>query len=403
MRVQGFPRLVISMLLGRVAGAMLAVAFVLFVLTRYHSPQLAGTATFLLLFPGIVISPLAGALLDRYGRTRLITVDYFVATTGLFLMASLSAQRSLPSSLLLLICGLTSLTVPLSAAGVRSMFPTVVPGQLWERANAIDNSSHVLSHVVGAPLAGVLVGFAGPEWALAVTASLFACAGLAMLRVHDPSVKRREAGVLTEAWSGLTYVFRNRTLVGLALTFFATGIGWGILTIAIPVLVLGPLHQGPAVVGYLQGGVAVAGFAASLVAGRLNTLGRERHLMVASIVAWALAMCVLPFASSVLVVAAAMVAIAILETPFDIAFLTLRQRRTDPARFGRAFAVSMSLNIAGLPVGSALAGALIAWSLNGAMWVAVAITLGGAIFPIFVIPDADEPAAEAASRAGRSA
>jgi len=46
---------------------MLTVAFVLFVLARYQSPQLAGAATFLLIFPGLLLSPIAGALLDRYG------------------------------------------------------------------------------------------------------------------------------------------------------------------------------------------------------------------------------------------------------------------------------------------------------------------------------------------------
>ena len=376
---------------------MLSVAFVLFVLIRYHSPQLAGTATFLLLFPGILLSPVAGALLDRYGRTRLITLDYVVAATGVFTIAALSAGRALPPPLLLVISGLSSLTVPLSAAGVRSMFPTVVPGHLWERANAMDNSTMVLATVVGAPLAGVLVGLAGPEWALVATGSLFAGAALAMLRVTDPSIKHREGSILSGALSGLTYVFRNRTLVGLALSFLATGVGWGILTIAVPVLVLGRLHQGPAVVGYLQGGVAAAGFLATLAAGRLKTLGRERQLMVVSIVAWALAMCALPFASSVWLVAVALVAIAVLETPFDIAFLTLRQRRTDPARFGRVFAVSMSLNVAGTPVGSAFAGALIGWSLNAALWAAVAITLVGVISPILVIPGEDE-----ASRTVRS-
>jgi MFS family permease len=377
------------MLLGRVASAMLTVAFVLFVLSRYHSPQLAGAGTFLLLFPGLVVSPVAGAMLDRYGRTRLITLDYFVSATAFVLIALLSASHALAPALLLLICGLASLTLPLSAAGVRSMFPTVVPGHLWERANALDNSTHVLANVVGAPLAGVLVGFAGGEWALAATGVLFACAALAMLLVHDPSIKRRDGGILAQAWMGLAYVFRNRTLVGLAVTFFAVGIGWGILTIATPVLVLGPLHQGPAVVGYLGGGVAVAGFFATLFAGRIKTVGRERQLMVASIVAWSIAMSLLPFAPSVLVVAAALVAIAIVETPFDIAFLTLRQRRTDPARFGRAFAVSMSLNVAGTPVGAALAGPLIAWSLAGAFWAAVAVTLVGAVLTLLVIPGDD--------------
>src|SRR5439155_1074624 len=82
-------------------------------------------------------------------------------------------------ALLLAICVAASLTGPLSAAGARSIFPTLVPGHLWERANALDSSSHVLASVIGAPLAGVLVAFTGPEWALAATASLFALAGVA--------------------------------------------------------------------------------------------------------------------------------------------------------------------------------------------------------------------------------
>ena len=390
LHVQGFPRLVISLLLGRIAGQMLAVGLVLFVLARYGSPPLAGAATFVLIFPGLVLSPVAGALLDRYGRARLISVDYAVVAGTLFLIATLSASHRLPPALLLGICGAASLTGPLSAAGARSMFPTVVPGHLWERANALDNSSHVLAAVIGAPLAGLLVGFAGPEWALGATASLFALAGLAILGVRDPGLRQREGAVLEEAWSGLVYVLRNRTLAGLALTFFAYGVGWGCLVIAVPVLLLERLHQGPAVVGYVWGAVGAAGFVSTLIVGRIRTLGRERQLMAGSIVAVAAAMAALPLASSVALVAAALVLVALVETPFDIAFLTLRQRRTDPARFGRVFAISMSLNVAGAPVGSAIAGPLISWSLSGALWVAVASTAAAAIVPLLVIPAKDE-------------
>jgi len=390
MRSEGVARLVASLLLGRVAGQMLTVSLVLFVLSRYHSPQLAGYATSLLVLPGLLLSPIAGALLDRYGRARLIALDYVLAAATLFLMAGLSIRHALPPALLLGICGISSLTGPLSAAGARSMFPTVVPGHLWERANALDSSTGVLAGVIGAPLAGVLVGFAGGEWALGATASLFLLAGLAVVGIHDPSIKQRGTKILAEARSGLVYVFRNRSLVGLALTFFAFTIGWGCLVIAMPVLVLGRLHQGPAAVGYVWGAVGAAGLVSTLITGRLKTHGRERTLMAGSIVAVALAMAAMPFATSVLVVAAALVAVAIVETPFDIAFLTLRQRRTDPTRFGRVFAVSMSLNVVGTPVGLALAGPLIAWSLNGALWFAVAATLIGAVFPLLVIPARDE-------------
>jgi len=391
LRVEGFRRLVVSLFVGRIGGQMLTVAFVLFVLARYQSPALAGAATFLLIFPGLLLSPIAGALLDRYGKARLITVDYGVIAMTLFVIAGLSVIHGLPPALLLAICVVASLTGPLSAAGARSIFPTLVPGHLWERANALDSSSHVLATVIGAPLAGILVAFAGPEWALAATAALFAIAGAAVLGVRDLGPRERGAGVLGEAWSGLVYVLRNRTLAGLALTFFAFGVGWGCLVIAVPVLLLGRLHQGPATVGYVWGAVGAAGFVSTLIVGRLKTGGRERQLMVGSIIAMAAGIAVLPLASSVALVAAAMVAVALVETPFDIAFLTLRQRRTDPGRFGRAFAVSVSLNMVGGPVGSAIAGPLIGWSLSAALWVAVGFIALAAIFPILVIPGRDKP------------
>ena len=79
MRVPGFARLYAGLLLGRVGGSMTFVALVLFVLQRYHSPQLAGATAFMAALPGVVVSPLAGALLDRYGRARLVVLDYAVA------------------------------------------------------------------------------------------------------------------------------------------------------------------------------------------------------------------------------------------------------------------------------------------------------------------------------------
>ncbi|HKC18931.1 MAG TPA: MFS transporter [Candidatus Dormibacteraeota bacterium] len=391
LRVKGFPGLVVSQLLGRMAGQMLRVSLVLFVLARYHSPQLAGAATFLLLFPGLLLAPVAGALLDRHGRTRLITLDYLVAAAAMLSIAGLSVRHLLPPALLLCICGVASLTGPLSWAGLRSMFPSMVPGHLWERANALDTSSDVLATIVGAPIGGVLVGYVGGEAALAVAGILFALAGFSMLRVRDPSTKQRTQGILTQAWSGLVYVLHNRSLVGLALTFIVWGLGWGVVVIAMPVLVLGRLHQGAATVGLIWGIMGAAGFVAVLMVGRLDTFGRERQMMAVSLAAMAVAAAFLPLAGSIVVVAIALVIVAAVEAPFDIAFLTLRQRRTDAGAFGRMFAISMALNQLGSPLGSAVAGLLIAWSLSGALWVAVALVAAAAAMPLLTIPVREGP------------
>jgi len=90
------------------------------------------------------------------------------------------------------------------------------------------------------------------------------------------------------------------------------------------------------------------------------------------------------------VVAVAVAILGLATGPFDIGLFTLRQRRTDPAWFGRAFAVSMSLNSVGSPIGSGLAGPLIAFSLNAALWTAVAVGLVSALFALLLIPSGDE-------------
>src|SRR5437879_9140414 len=127
MRVPGFARLYAGLLLGRTGSTMTYVALVLFVLQRYHSPQLAGATAFMAALPGIVVSPVAGALLDRNGRARLVTFDYVLAAAALGSIAGLSALHQLPSPGLLTIVAVASLTNPLSWAGARSLFPILAP------------------------------------------------------------------------------------------------------------------------------------------------------------------------------------------------------------------------------------------------------------------------------------
>ena len=390
MRVPGFARLYTGLLLGRMGGSMLFVALVLFVLQRYHSPQLAGLTAFMAAFPGVVVSPLAGALLDRFGRARLVVLDYAVAATAVGLIAALSALHLLPPPLLLGIVTVASLTNPLSWAGARSLFPILAPRHMWERANGLDSSGHVIATLLASPLAGTLVALFGGEWALAASGGVYVAAAAVMLRLPDPRNLAAPTGsVLRNAWLGLMYTLRNATLRGLALTLSTYNIGNGVLLIGVPVLVLGRLHSGPATVGLLWGVMGGAGLVSALVAGRMSTLGKERQLIVVAILVATLGTAMLPLAGNLAVVVVAIAVLGLSTGPFDIGLFTLRQRRTDSAWFGRAFAVSMSLNSLGNPIGSALAGPLIALSVNTALWTAAAACLVSAVFPLLLIPAGD--------------
>src|SRR3990170_3531831 len=68
-------QLVLAACLSRLASRMFALVIVLYVLQRFDSPVLAGWVVFASMAPGLVISPLAGALLDRMGAAKAIVID----------------------------------------------------------------------------------------------------------------------------------------------------------------------------------------------------------------------------------------------------------------------------------------------------------------------------------------
>jgi MFS family permease len=387
--IAGFPRLVASMMLARTAGQMVSLVLILFALQRYGSAEIAGAVTFLSIFPGLIGSPIAGALLDRHGRTRLMVLDYVIAGCSLALIAGLAVANTLPVPLLLAIVTVTSLTQPLSNTGVRTLFPLIVPQHLWERANAIDSNGYVVASIVGPALAGALVAAFGAPAALAFTAVLFAAAALVALGMRDPETKGETGRLFPDAWRGLQYVVRNRSLRALAVSVSTSNLGWGMFFLALPVLVLQRFGGGAEFVGVLFALLGISGSVAVLFMGRVSTRGRERQWLATAMLSQAAAIGLVLLFPEPLVVAVTMLALGIATGPFDIVLFTLRQRRTDPAWLGRAFAVSMALNFVGFPVGSAIGGAVVSFSIELVLLLAVACDVLAAAFAFFGIPDED--------------
>jgi MFS family permease len=382
----GIPRLVGSMLLARIASQMTSLILVLFALERYQSPAVAGAATFLSIFPGLVVSPIAGALLDRHGRTRLVVLDYAIAALSLALIAGLAMADTLPVPLLLVIVTVSSLTFPLSHTGVRTLFPILVPQPLWERANAIDSNGYVVSTVLGPALAGALVAYFGPPAAMLVTAGFSAVAAVVALGLLDPSTRTESGRLLVDAWRGLLYVVRHPSLRALALGISLANIGWGIFFIALPVLVLQHLGGDASSVGSLFALLGVTGFLAVLLMGRVSTRGREHGFLAAAILGQAIAFSLALVARDPVLIAAVMLLLGLATGPFDVTLFTVRQRRTDPSWMGRAFAVSMALNFVGFPIGSAIGGWVTPVSIELAIGLAVVANISGAAVCYLMLP-----------------
>src|SRR5262245_44998732 len=359
LRLPSVARLLAGMQLARIAQSMVAITIVLFALTAYNSPTLAGMASFFSIFPGLLVSPIAGALLDRHGRTRLVTLDYLIALTALILIGALAISNALPAWLLILIAGIASLTAPLSNTGLRSLFPIIIPSHLWERVNAVDSTGYVVATIVGPPLAASLFAFWGGPVTFIIIGISYGLAAVVIARTPDPLTTTVSTGRLTtDAWLGLVYTWRNRTLRGLGFSISTLNLANGAFTIIIPILVLNQLHYEKTVVGLVIAVQGLTGVASAFLFGRHDSRDRERMMLVLPTLGTTIIMALLLVKINLAMLVLVMAITGILNGPIDIALFTLRQRRTDPSWTGRAFAVSMAFNYCGVPIGSAVAGIL---------------------------------------------
>ena len=390
-RIPAMGRILLGMALSRIAGSMVGVAIVLFTLERFGSPGLAGLVTFASAAPGLFIGPIVGALLDRHGRTRLIVLDQLTAAACLALIATLAVTNTLTPPLLVLITAVTGLTAPLSSVGLRTLFPLIVPRHLWERVNAVDSNGYVVATLIGPPAAGVMVQLLGAPQALYLIGALYTVSAVAMLRVPDPPTSPATGPLLVAAWDGLRYTLSNPTLRGLGISLAIQNLAWGIVTIALPVILLRNLGLGEAMVGIVWAVSGITGGVGALMAGRWRTQGRERAMLVWPMAGMAVSVTLILISPTLPVIIAVMAIQGFLNGPMDVALFTLRQRRTDPAWLGRAFAVSMSLNFLGYPFGAALGGVLVGYGTGVAIAATVGITILAAVSAWALIPrDAGE-------------
>ena len=275
----------------------------------------------------------------------------------------------------------------------------MAPRHLWERVNAIDANGYVVAQIVGPPAAAVLIGLLGGPLALVGMGLLYGLAATIISTVREPETETATSGrLLVDAWQGLLYTWRNRTLRGLGFSITTLNISGGIQSIALPLIILNRLGLGAAAVGLVYALQGVFGLVAGLLAGRLDTRGRERTLMAVPMVLMAAAMALFIPNAGVTPLLIAMALIGLITGPMDVAMFTVRQRRTDPAWMGRAFAISMSFNFAGYPIGAAIGGFVAAQSTELAIGIAIVATLLGAALARWQIPVVDRASAPGESK-----
>ena len=180
--------------------------------------------------PAILAGPVAGVLLDRWDRKRLMIVSDLVRAV---VAAGFILTVTHPKPWLLYVfSGLLMFASPFFTSGRSAILPTIASREELHTANSVTQTTQWTTLVIGTMLAGTTVMQFGYRWAFALNALSFLFSAFCISRLQAPKGGfRAERKSLTEAevarpWheyaEGLKYMRATPLVLGIAVI----SIGW---------------------------------------------------------------------------------------------------------------------------------------------------------------------------------
>src|SRR5215467_10808017 len=169
--------------------AMTRVALTWFVYETTKSAEALGWLMICYTGPIVVGGLVAGTLLDRFDRRKVMIADNVVRGLAMALVPLLYALGRLEVWHVYAVAAVYGLLMMISLAGGPSLVPSLVPRDQLATANALEMLSFTLGGVIGPLVAGALIAWVGaPNVVIADAASYFAFAlALARTRLLDES------------------------------------------------------------------------------------------------------------------------------------------------------------------------------------------------------------------------
>lgn len=177
-----------------------------------HSGFWLGIMAFADLFPTVVISPFAGAVVDRVNLMRLVKVTQALAIAQSAALAGLSLAGMLTVELLLGLVVFLGIVASFYQPARLSMIPQLVAREDLSAAVAVQAVVFNIARFIGPAVAGVMIATAGAGWAFAANALTYAAFLLALhlvsLAAEDKSAAKAK-GIGANILEGYAYAFRH--------------------------------------------------------------------------------------------------------------------------------------------------------------------------------------------------
>ena len=192
-----------------------------------HSTAWVGIIAFCSLAPSVLISPFAGAIVDRVDRVHLTVLTQWITVAHALTLAALTYSGLIRIEVIAALEIVLGVSSTFAQPARQSLVPGLVPRSELPGAVALNSLTFNLSRSVGPGIGGIIVYNWGVVPAMLFNAATYFFASQTMLRLKLAPEHRRghapTASVLAEAIEGVNYVVRHPGMGPLVLFAFLVG------------------------------------------------------------------------------------------------------------------------------------------------------------------------------------
>jgi MFS transporter, DHA3 family, macrolide efflux protein len=218
-------------------------ALTIWIYQKTQSAMALGLMQVFFITPFLLMSPIAGVMVDRYNRKLMMMVSDLAAFIATGAILVLSATGRLEFWHLYITSILYGIGSTFQWPAYSAAISTMVPKEQLGRANGLMSLMEAGPGVIAPVLAGALLPLIGLTGILTLDVATFLFAIAALLVVVIPQPVRTEEGqqgagnFWKEAVYGFTYIFKRPSLLGLQMIFLFGNLFSGIgMTVLAPML-----------------------------------------------------------------------------------------------------------------------------------------------------------------------
>lgn len=352
--------------LGRQAFSM---AMVLWIMQATGSASLMGVLLAVSSLPGLLLSPIGGAVADRVSRRTIIVLSDLlsgVLTLALGLLLLLYPENTNVGLVGLFIVSLVLGTLgAFFSPAISAAIPDIVPAHQLPGANSMGQISAQITLFIGQGLGGTLFRLIGAPFMFIFNGLTFLYSGSAGYFVRIPPPARREpqklravlAGFRADLAEGLRYIWRNPGLKALVLlsaasSFFATP-----FVVLLPFYVEGSLRAPVDWYGFILAAFGVGSLLGFVAAGMARLRGQRRATVLILVMLLDAVFYGLLAPVRTPIVALGVAALAGMSGGFvTVNITTLLQLGTPTEMRGRVFGLLSTIAGSVTPIGTGLSG-----------------------------------------------